>query len=59
VAVALGAVFLGEPVSAGLLAGGTLILAAVLLTTRRPRTESRPSAVPGDAPPRPASADAA
>jgi drug/metabolite transporter (DMT)-like permease len=39
VAVALGALFLGEPVSAGLLAGGLLILAAVVTTTfrRKPR----------------------
>jgi drug/metabolite transporter (DMT)-like permease len=36
VAVALGATFLGEPLSAGLLAGGALILVAVVLTTRRP-----------------------
>jgi drug/metabolite transporter (DMT)-like permease len=33
VAVALGAIILGEPLSAGLLAGGALILAAVILTT--------------------------
>jgi drug/metabolite transporter (DMT)-like permease len=33
VAVALGALFLGEPVSAGLVAGAALILLAVLLTT--------------------------
>jgi drug/metabolite transporter (DMT)-like permease len=33
VAVALGAIILGEPVSTGLLAGGALILAAVLLAT--------------------------
>jgi drug/metabolite transporter (DMT)-like permease len=37
VAVALGSVFLGEPLSAGLLAGALLILAAVVLTTRAPR----------------------
>lgn len=36
VAVALGALFLGEPLSAWLLAGGGLILLAVVLTTRRP-----------------------
>ncbi|MFI5184969.1 MAG: EamA family transporter [Vicinamibacteria bacterium] len=35
VAVALGALILGEPVSAGLLTGGALILAAVLMTTLR------------------------
>jgi drug/metabolite transporter (DMT)-like permease len=36
VAVALGALFLDEPLSAWLLAGGALILVAVLLTTRKP-----------------------
>lgn len=41
VAVALGALVLGEPLSPGLLAGGTLILAAVLLTTLRPRRPQR------------------
>lgn len=35
VAVTLGALVLGEPLSAGLLGGATLILVAVLLTTRR------------------------
>jgi drug/metabolite transporter (DMT)-like permease len=37
VAVALGSAFLGEPLSAGLLAGALLILVAVILTTRRPK----------------------
>jgi drug/metabolite transporter (DMT)-like permease len=41
VAVALGSVFLGEPVSAGLLGGAALILMAVVLTTSR-RTPARP-----------------
>jgi drug/metabolite transporter (DMT)-like permease len=41
VAVALGALVLGEPLSPGLLAGGALILAAVLLTTLRPRRPER------------------
>jgi drug/metabolite transporter (DMT)-like permease len=36
VAVALGAAFLGEPLSLGLLSGGALIVVAVLLTTLRP-----------------------
>jgi drug/metabolite transporter (DMT)-like permease len=35
VAVALGALLLGEPLSPGLLAGGTLILLSILLTTLR------------------------
>ena len=35
VAVSLGHLILGEPVSAGLLTGAVLILGAVLLTTRR------------------------
>jgi drug/metabolite transporter (DMT)-like permease len=35
VAVLLGSVFLGEPVSAGLVTGAVLILGAVLLTTAR------------------------
>jgi drug/metabolite transporter (DMT)-like permease len=34
VAVALGSVFLGEPVSASLILGAGLILVAVLLSTR-------------------------
>jgi drug/metabolite transporter (DMT)-like permease len=46
VAVALGAMFLGEPVSAGLLAGGALILAAVLLATLRRRTGTEPPVAP-------------
>jgi drug/metabolite transporter (DMT)-like permease len=40
VAVVLGSVFLGEPVSAGLVAGAILILGAVLLTTTRRRPAS-------------------
>lgn len=45
VAVALGSLFLGEPLSAGILAGGTLILAAVLLSTtaRRPAPAAPPA----------------
>ena len=35
VAVALGALILGEALTPGLLAGGTLILVAVILTVRR------------------------
>lgn len=43
VAVLLGALLLGEPISAGLVAGGALILIAVLLTTlRRGHSRSRP-----------------
>jgi drug/metabolite transporter (DMT)-like permease len=37
VAVALGAVLLGEALTPGLLVGGVLILVAVLLSTLRPR----------------------
>lgn len=52
VAVALGALFLGEPLSAWLLAGGALILVAVILTTLAARTKAPPAAspepVPGD-----------
>jgi drug/metabolite transporter (DMT)-like permease len=36
VAVALGALFLGEPLTGGLLLGACLIIVAVVLTTRRP-----------------------
>ena len=47
VAVALGALLLGESVSAGLVAGGLLILLAVLLSTmRRPVRTPRPAPVP-------------
>lgn len=47
VAVLLGSLVLGEPVSAGLVSGGVLILLAVLLTTmRRPAREPRPEPVP-------------
>lgn len=42
VAVFLGSVFLGEPLSAWLLAGGALILAAVVLTTLASRTPAPP-----------------
>ena len=53
VAVLLGSLFLGEPVSAGLLVGAVLILSAVLLTTtrRRPPRPARetPSAVASEA----------
>jgi drug/metabolite transporter (DMT)-like permease len=53
VAVLLGSLFLGEPVSAGLLAGAVLILGAVLLTTSkrhapRPAREA-PGPVPSEA----------
>ena len=44
VAVALGAIFLGEPLSRGLLAGGALILAAVVVTTlsqKRPGVQAK------------------
>ena len=52
VAVALGSLVLGEPLSRGLLAGGALIVAAVVLTTLRPgrqapRDESKHVALPG------------
>ena len=43
VAVALGSVFLHEPLSPGLLAGAALIVAAVVLTTLRPRTVRTPA----------------
>jgi len=47
VAVLLGSLVLGEPVSAGLVSGGILILLAVLLTTmRRPARHPRPEPVP-------------
>jgi len=53
VAVLLGSLFLGEPVSAGLVLGAVLILGAVLLTTARrstprPRSEA-PSAAASEA----------
>jgi len=50
VAVALGSLFLGEPLSPGLVAGGLLILTAVLLSTtgRRPRPAA-PSRSPATA----------
>ncbi len=48
VAVFLGSVFLGEPLSAWLLAGGILILAAVVLTTLASRTPA-PSRSPDPA----------
>jgi drug/metabolite transporter (DMT)-like permease len=43
VAVALGSVFLDEPLSPGLLAGAALIVAAVVLTTLKPRERARPA----------------
>ena len=47
VAVLLGSLVLGEPVSAGLVSGGVLILLAVLLTTMRRRARHpRPEPVP-------------
>ncbi|MFI5006421.1 MAG: EamA family transporter [Solirubrobacterales bacterium] len=47
VAVLLGSLVLGEPVSAGLVSGGALILLAVLLTTmRRASPQPRPEPVP-------------
>jgi drug/metabolite transporter (DMT)-like permease len=47
VAVLLGSLVLGEPVSAGLVSGGALILLAVLLTTmRRPARQPRPEPLP-------------
>jgi drug/metabolite transporter (DMT)-like permease len=51
VAVTLGAIFLDEPLSTGMVAGGALILAAVVLTTLR-RAPARPAlvAVPQPAP---------
>jgi drug/metabolite transporter (DMT)-like permease len=42
VAVALGAFFLDEPLSAGLLVGGLLILVAVILTTTQTREPAAP-----------------
>ena len=45
VAVTLGSLILGEPVSAGLVSGGALILVAVLLTTAR-----RPARAPASPP---------
>jgi drug/metabolite transporter (DMT)-like permease len=45
VAVALGALFLDEPITAGLLVGGALIVGAVILTTTGARAaEARPAA---------------
>ncbi len=54
VAVALGAFFLGEPLSAWLLVGGALILLAVILTTlaaqskRPPEPQAEPAPAPAD-----------
>jgi drug/metabolite transporter (DMT)-like permease len=49
VAVLLGRVVLGEPVSAGLVSGGALILLAVLLATaRKPSLVNRPEPVPSE-----------
>jgi drug/metabolite transporter (DMT)-like permease len=44
VAVALGAALLGEPISAGLVAGGALIVVAVVLTTARRRARRQSTA---------------
>jgi drug/metabolite transporter (DMT)-like permease len=52
VAVTLGALILHEPLSAGLVAGGALILVAVVLTTLRSRPS--PGRVPSTPPPTPA-----
>ena len=54
VAVALGSLVLGEPLSPGLLAGAALIVAAVVLTTMRParpapRVEREDVTLPGSA----------
>jgi hypothetical protein len=51
VAVFLGAVFLHEPVSTGLVAGAVLVLGAVVLTTRRgaePADPTRAASPPAD-----------
>jgi drug/metabolite transporter (DMT)-like permease len=50
VAVALGAAFLGEPLTSGILSGGALILVAVVLTTRRPAAASEEKRPADDAP---------
>ncbi len=50
VAVALGALFLGEPLSPGVLIGGGLIVVAVVMTTLRPRRPD--AAAPPASPPR-------
>ena len=51
VAVLLGSFFLGEPVSAGLVAGAILILGAVLLTTaKRPVRTPKPEPAPAVGP---------
>jgi drug/metabolite transporter (DMT)-like permease len=47
VAVALGSLFLGETLSAGIVGGAALILLAVVLsTTRRPAAPSAPAPEP-------------
>ncbi len=48
VAVALGALILGEPITAGLLLGGMLILGAVVLTTTAPRRVQPQPAAPNE-----------
>jgi drug/metabolite transporter (DMT)-like permease len=50
VAVLLGSLFLGERVSAGLVAGAVLILGAVLLTTTRRRPPRPAREAPARAP---------
>lgn len=45
VAVALGALVLGEPITPAVLGGALLILFAVLLATRRPPPRSQPTAI--------------
>jgi len=45
VAVTLGALFLKEPLSAGVLMGGALIVAAVVITTTRRRRAAAPAVV--------------
>ncbi len=56
VAVSLGALLLDEPLSKGLLIGGGLILAAVVLTTLRPRRPSAGTHAPAAPAPRAAAA---
>jgi len=49
VAVALGAMLLGEPLTAGLVLGGALIIAAVVLNTSGARPTQAQPAAPGEA----------
>ena len=53
VAVTLGALFLREPLSSGMLAGGALIVAAVVLTTLRWSSRPAPAVRPEPAQPQP------